>query len=160
MRLKHTGLVLVVLFVSLLMAVEVGFADEVPVNYRLAAASDVISLYIDDATTYFLVQHNETKQIWYSVPPGSRTDKDTLSIIYYNPSDEMETMNNFKDSVEYGQAWIEEIPGGISIRYKFGPDWIADDWLPLMVPQHRFENEILPRLSDKDASWLKSKYKR
>ena len=55
MRLKHTGLVLVVLFVSLLMAVEVGFADEVPVNYRLAAASDVISLYIDDATTYFLV---------------------------------------------------------------------------------------------------------
>ena len=159
MRLKHTGLVLVVLFVSLLMAVEVGFADEVPVNYRLAAASDVISLYIDDATTYFLVQHNETKQIWYSVPPGSRTDKDTLSIIYYNPSDEMETMNNFKDSVEYGQAWIEEIPGGISIRYKFGPDWIADDWLPLMVPQHRFENEILPRLSDKDASWLKSKYK-
>ena len=30
---------------------------------------------------------------------------------------------------------------------------------PMMVPQDRFENEILPKLSDKDADWLKSKYK-
>ena len=159
MRLKHIYLILAVLIISLLTAVEVGLADEVPSNYRLAAASDVISLYIDDQTSYFLIQHNETKQIWYSVPPGSRTDKDTLSIIYYNPSDEMKTMNNFKDSIEIGMFKIEDIPGGVSVFYQFGPDWVADDWLPLMVPQHRFENDILPRLSDKDATWLAGKYK-
>lgn len=159
MRFKHTNLVLIVLLAALLITSKAALADEVPSNYRLAAASDVISLYIDDSTTHFLIQHNETKQIWYSVPPGSRTDKDTLSIIYYNPSDEMKTMNNFKDSIEIGMFWMEEIPGGISVRYQFGPDWVAEDWLPIMVPQDRFENEILPRLSEKDANWLKSKYK-
>lgn len=159
MRFKHTGMIFLILFISLLMTSNIGLAEDVPSNYKLISASDQISFYLDTQTTHFLIQHNETKQIWYSVPPGSRTDKDTLSIIYYNPSDEMKTMNNFKDSIEYNQYQIEEIPGGVSISYKFGPEWVAEDWLPLMVPQHRFENEILPRLSDKDATWLKSKYK-
>ena len=67
-------------------------------------------------------------------------------------------MNNFKDSIEYNQYQIEETPAesaSLQIRPRMGGRGLA----AVNVPQHRFENEILPRLSDKDATWLKSKYK-
>ena len=158
MRFKQTGLGILVL-IMLITASIAGVAQEVPDNYRLAAQSAEISLYVDDATTYIAVQHNQTGDIWYSNPINSRTERDTLAIVYYNPSDEMKQMNNWKDSIEYGQYEIESIDNGIRVNYLFGQEWWDDDWLPLMVPQDRFENEILPKLSDKDADWLKSKYK-
>ena len=159
MKQNRIGLIVVVLVTALLAAASIASAQQIPDNYRLAAQSDEISLYVDDATTYIAVQHNHTGDVWFSNPANSRTERETIAIVYYNPSDEMKQMNNWKDSIEYGQFEIEEIENGIRVSYQFGPEWWEDDWLPLMVPQDRFENEILPKLSEKDANWLKSKFK-
>ncbi len=159
MRLGNRVLIICVLMVALVITIGIVSAQEIPSNYLLIAQSNEISLFLDEETTHIAVQHHETNQIWYSNPPASRTDKDTLALVYYNPSDERKQMNNFKDSVEYGQFEIEMINNGVRIDYLFGPEWWEDDWLPLMVPQDRFENEILAKLPDRDADWMKSKYK-
>lgn len=158
MKLSRSSLVLLMVAIFIF-HVGCGSAQEIPNNYELVAANAELSLYMNKDTTEIAVQHHDSQEIWYSNPPGSRSDKDTLSIIYYNPSDEMKRMNNFKDSIEYGQFDIEELENGVRISYLFGPEWWEDDWLPLMIPQDRFENEILPKVPERDRKWLAGKYK-
>lgn len=154
MRLNRTGLVLVLVVVALITRFGLSYAQDVLAPYTLVAENEYLGLYVNNDTTEIAVKHLESNEIWFSNPPDSRTDKDTLSIIYYNPSDEMQRMNNYADSIEYGQYEIEEIENGIRITYLFGQEWWEDDWLPLMVPQDRFENDILPYVPERDQSWF------
>lgn len=158
MRLNRSSLILFIVAIFIFHGA-FGSAQEIPKGYELVATNAELNLYLNKDTTEIAVQHHGSQEIWYSNPPGSRSDKDTLSIIYYNPSDELKRMNNFKDSIEYGQFEIEEIENGVRISYLFGPEWWEDDWLPLMVPQDRFENEILPKVPQRDRKWLQSKFK-
>lgn len=136
-----------------------GAEAEIPLGYDLVASNDYLNLYLNSITTEIAVQDHHSKDMWYSNPPGDRVNRDTLSIVYFNPSDDRKRMDSYNDSIEYGQYTIEEVENGVRISYLMGKEWWDDDWLPIMVPQDRFENEILPKVADRDRSWLASKYK-
>lgn len=140
--------------VAILVPFQTGLAQEVQDGFTLITANENLSLYLNDETTEVAVQHNGSQHVWYSNPTSSKTDKATLSIVYYNPSDEMLTMDNYKDSISYEQFKIHEISNGLRIDYLFGPEWVDDDYLPLMVPQERFENDMLPLVPSRDQRWF------
>lgn len=157
MRTKQAGLVLLFLLCSIFYT-NAGFAQEVPVGFELVAQNEYLSLYLNKSTTEFAVQHNDSGELWLSNPINSRVDKDTIFIEYYNPSDELLRMNNYDDSIKLNQFQIEEIENGVRISYLLGREWWDDDYLPLMVPQDRFENEILPYIPERDQRWFLSMY--
>jgi hypothetical protein len=130
----------------------------VPSNYDLVAENEYLQLYIDRSTTEVAVVDRLGCEVWYSNPIGSKT-RANLTIGYYTPSDTLQYMNSYSNSVEYGQFEITPVENGVRIDYRLGKEWDEADLIPVMISQQRFEDKVLANLaSESDRNTLLSKY--
>jgi hypothetical protein len=118
-----------------------------PSGYEVVAENARLALLINRSTTEIAVRDKVSGEIWYSNPPGAKTEKYQLSIVYYDPEDKRKKYDNFKDSIQHGQFTITEIPDGVAVTYTIGQQWEEDDFIPLTVPYDRMHSEIIDRLS-------------
>lgn len=119
-----------------------------PSGYEVVAQNGRLALLIDRSTTEIAVRDKASDEIWYSNPPGAKTEKYQLSIVYYDPEDRRKRYDNFKDSIQHGQFTITEIPDGVAVTYTIGQQWKEDDFIPLTVPYARMHSEIISRLEN------------
>jgi hypothetical protein len=128
-------------------------------GYDVVAENEVLILMMNRTTTEIAVVDKATGQIWYSNPPGGKSQREQLSITYWDPEDKVRSLNSYSDAVEYGQFEITEIDGGVKVRYVLGQEWTDDNYVPKMVSQSRFEDRILGSIeSSSDRSFMLKQY--
>ncbi|MGB4006106.1 MAG: DUF5696 domain-containing protein [Halanaerobiales bacterium] len=132
--------------------------DLVLLNYEPVAENDHLQLYLNRETTEIAVKRKETGTVYYSNPQDIEENesrargriRDRLSsqliINYYTPDDILTEMNNYTDSVKYGQYEIKKIGNGVEIHYIFGRQWEDKDYLPKIASKEVFQKEILDKL--------------
>src|SRR5690554_6222494 len=132
--------------------------DLVLLNYEPVAENDHLQLYLNRETTEIAVKRKETGTVYYSNPQDIEENesrargriRDRLSsqliINYYTSDDILTEMNNYTDSVKYGQYEIKKIENGVEIHYIFGRQWEDKDYLPKIASKEVFQKEILDKL--------------
>lgn len=141
-------IVLSFLYIILHMGTVAGLAAETLRGYEIVAENDNLVLYLNRDTTEITIKRKDSGTIWYSNPPGAdkKTAGSQLSITYYTPSDVQMTMDNYRESIVYGQFEISEIDNGVRIVYTLGKEWDDSAFLPVMISKERFEELILNKL--------------
>ncbi|MFP4015690.1 MAG: DUF5696 domain-containing protein [Halanaerobiales bacterium] len=149
-------------------AAEISVAD----GFELVSENEDLELYINRETTEIAVRTIETGTIWYS-NPQERSSQETTArgdakkklasqlIIKYFTSDDVEKeLNNYEDSVEYGQYQISDIDNGVQIDYIMGKLWRDEDYLPKIVTKEIFEGQILDNLrNDQERELFLNNYR-
>lgn len=118
-------------------------------GFEAVAETDEAVLYVDPQTTVIAVECKVTGDLWFSSPPGERMPRETFSLSYFLPGGSQGTKSSYTDSVSLGQFAVEEIEGGVRIRYDLGRRWRKEDALPVLIEKSRFEELILNRINDK-----------
>ena len=139
-------------------------------GFELRAENQHLSLFFHPETTEIAVYDRLTGETWYSNPKdrdqleilarGSAKDAigAQLRISYFTPGDVRRTMNNYSDSIVYGQFQIEELPNGVRVDYVLGKQWEDDDYFPVVLDVETYENTILPSLNRRELSLLRENY--
>lgn len=156
MRLNtYNKVVLLIVFFALIISGIVS-ASELD-DFQEVAENRKLLLYLNEETSEVAVKRKQTGEVWYSNPPGNGSGEQ-LGIEYFDPSDAAQTMNNYDDSIEYGQFEFEEIEQGIKIDYDFGEEWTDDDYIPLMISAERMEENILSNLNEEERETILGQY--
>ena len=152
---------LIILLSLLTFAVFGGYHTVVAVElegYMIAAENQYLTLFFNEDTTEIAVYDHRTDQFWHSNPVNRHSvekiargaAKDALGaqlrIVYYAPGDVQRTMDNYNDSIVFGQFEVELVNNGIRVEYVLGKEWDDQYYLPLIVEQNLFENEFFSRL--------------
>lgn len=161
--------VLLALVVSDVIVVSAG--AEVLDGYTLVAENDHLQLLLNEDTTEIAVVRKVSGQVWYSNPPNRKTRdrianttrmthmNSQFTIGYFTPSDDLLYMDNFTESLAYGQWEVTEIENGIRIDYTLGKKWDENLYVPLMIRKDRFEEMVLSNVeSEKDRNLLLKRY--
>ncbi|MEJ6951070.1 DUF5696 domain-containing protein [Natronospora cellulosivora (SeqCode)] len=146
-----------ILIVLLLSYGELSIASELG-NFDLVIENDYLALFLNRESTEIAVQNKESGETWYSNPPGDNRSNEQLIIHYFDPRDELKRMNNFRDSIEYGQFEFIEIENGIKIEYLIGEQWDDFDFVPQMMSADRFEDIVLEKVAARDERFLLNTY--
>lgn len=127
-------------------------------GYMIAAENQYLTLFFNEDTTEIAVYDHRTEQFWHSNPVNRRTvetiargsAKDALGaqlrIVYYAPGDVQRSMDNYNDSIVFGQFEVDLLDDGIRVEYVLGKEWEDQYYLPLIVEQTLFENEFFDQL--------------
>lgn len=136
-------------------------AVELP-DYQVVAENHNLTLLFNETTTEVAVYDQRTDQFWFSNPSERNTvekiargaAKDALGaqlrINYFSPTDIQRTMDNYNDSIAYGQFEITHLDNGIRVDYLLGKEWDDQYYLPLIVEKNLYENEFIVNLSTRD----------
>ncbi len=139
-------------------------------KFEKVSENELLKLYINNDTTEIAVENKLSKKVWFSNPQnidsmekmarGRNKDalKSQLAIEFYNASDRLFLMDSYNDSILNGQYEISKIDDGIRIDYELGKKWDEDDYMPSIVSQEVFENEIMAKLSKSDSEFLQDQY--
>ena len=139
-------------------------------GFEKVAENEHLILYLKYETTELAVQVKENGVIWYSNPPEREkeekiargSDKSALnaqfSLSYYLPGNRQMFMNNYSDSIVYGQFEINPIDNGVSIDYVVGQEWRKEDYIPLIIDQKSMEEKVLKNLPAEEQDFLLSQY--
>ena len=114
-------------------------------TYRKVAEDDLLTLYVDDHTSYIALEDKRSGKVWYAVPPAIEQDTQandnsrpismsTLSITYIQ-NQSSKSMDNYTNSIINSNFKILNIGGGIEVDYT-----VADPTLTL--------NDIPQKISD------------
>lgn len=116
----------------------------------LVADNDYLSLYVNETDTSIAVYDKQSGEYWHSNPVNA--DEDSLAsnyykklmhsqliVQYFNENVQSATMDNYNDSIVYGNYSIEKSEQGIKINYTLGkaastlllPDAILEERLEL-----------------------------
>ncbi|MFW6309406.1 MAG: hypothetical protein ACOC1S_05265, partial [bacterium] len=137
-------IILAIVMISLIVVGnKISFASDLD-NFEIMAENNHLTLYLNNETTEIAVQKKDTGEIWFSNPQdinemeqirrGSSKDqlKSQISIEYYTDQDNKNTMDNYNDSIDYGQYEIEKLEKGVKINYSLGKEWSDESFLPDM----------------------------
>ncbi|MEJ6950134.1 DUF5696 domain-containing protein [Natronospora cellulosivora (SeqCode)] len=143
---------------------------EIVDGYEFAVENEYLKLYVNHDTAEVAVQDKSTGEIWYTNPPdrdemetqarGSGLDamSSQLSFDFFIQADRQRSMNSYNDSVSRGQFQIDVNDNGLRVDYQFGREWEDEDYIPTIISQEIFENELAVHLSDSDANFLRNQY--
>ena len=104
-------------------------------GYMIAAENQYLTLFFNEDTTEIAVYDHRTEQFWHSNPVNRRTvdtiargsAKDALGaqlrIVYYAPGDVQRSMDNYNDSIVFGQFEVDLLDDGIRVEYVLGKEW-------------------------------------
>ncbi len=147
-----------------------GFASEaLPRGFDLVAQSDTLALYLSERTLEFAVRDLESDHVWYSNPPGRAqnervargANKDMLNahvILTYFTANRQAQMDSYNDAVKHEQYAIEYIPNGFRFVYEIGRRWQDAQYLPQMISEARFNEEILSKVGRRDQSFVRESF--
>ncbi|HBG00014.1 MAG TPA: hypothetical protein DDW87_00365, partial [Firmicutes bacterium] len=141
-----------------------------PRGFEVAAENEYLTLFFHPETTEIAVHDRLGGVTWYSNPKdrdkletvARGVAKDALGaqlrIAYFTPGDVRRTMNNFTDSIVYGQFGVEELPDGMRVEYVLGKQWEEDDYFPVVLDAETLEDVILPSLNRGEQSLIRENY--
>ena len=154
----------------LLMATVIASAEDVPSTFELVAENQYLALYIDPETTEVLVQQAETGLIWSTNPLDRKTAEKVargaakneleaqLIMHYYTPEDLPKTIDNYTESIVYGQFEIQRIENGVRVEYELGKKWDDYAYIPVFISQARLD-ELLDRIdNESDRQLIRSQH--
>ena len=133
-------------------------------DYRLAAESGSLKLYLNDKTTDVAVYDKRSGEITFATPPAAEDDpiangvnKDYLRshiiVNYFNASRTEGIYDSWSMAVERGQFSFEGIGNGVRVIYEMGDFSNSSGIVPQYMSQEKFD-EIAAQLSEKDAAAL------
>lgn len=138
-------------------------------SMKKVAENDFLALYISEETTEAAVKDKKTGFVWYTNPEDRSADpkaasinKDRLSsqisITYFTPTAQKKVMNNYTDSIVYGQFEITSIENGARVFYRIGKEekiYI----LPKIISRERMEEKILQNTDEKTVKSFLRNYR-
>ena len=155
---------------ALLMAPVSVSAEDVPSAFELVAENRYFALYIDSETTEVLVQQKQTGLVWSTNPLDRKTAEKVargaakneleaqLIMHYYTPEDLPKTIDNYSESIVYGQFEIQRIENGVRVEYELGKKWDDYAYIPVFISKTRLD-ELLDRIDDAaDRTLIRSQY--
>lgn len=130
-------------------------ASAEPQGFTTLAENERYRLEMDMGTTEIALTEKSSGFTVYSNPQdrtqaekGDIYQLSSQMIITYIDSQNKElTMDNFTDSIQYGYYVKETVPNGMKITYTLGEQETVYI-VPKAVSQERFENYIMPKLTD------------
>lgn len=84
--------------------------------------------------------------------------KSQLYITYYTNNTQAKYYSSFYDCVSYGQNTATVKDNSLVVEYTFGKENLSKEMLPIAIPKDKFENEVLPGLSDEDKETVEAYY--
>ncbi|MFW6308762.1 MAG: DUF5696 domain-containing protein, partial [bacterium] len=141
-------------------------AEEELDDYELVTENRYLQFYFREDNHDFIIRDKQSGKLWHSNPAYKdlkpRTPRDELRpqihLNYFTQDESRKNMNNYTDSVAYGQYEIKEIEKGIRIDYVLGEEWEPEDYLPVMINKEKFEELILNKVSDSERDLLMDNY--
>jgi len=132
--------------------------NTVPEGMVKVAENEFLEMYIDKASTVVAVKDKKTGAVWKTNPEGRNDDplasgharnllNSQIEISYYNMAGQLLFMNNYFDSIQYGQFEISEIQNGIRITYTIGRQERIFV-VPRAISVERMESEILNHIPE------------
>ncbi|MDI9413953.1 MAG: DUF5696 domain-containing protein [Bacillota bacterium] len=129
-------------------------------DYEQVAQNEYLELYINPETAEIAVYDLATKEIWYSNPPNRDREEKVargkskerlgaqIILTYFTQVGAEITMDNYNDSVIYNQLDVTPIEQGVRVDFTLGEEWGQDSFVPNVMTEKRFEEEVLARVTD------------
>lgn len=139
-------------------------------DMQLVAEDGMLSLYLDPDFAEFAVFDKSSGESWFSNPydfasdikAGGDTENLLQSLVYltyYDAKATEGTMNSFTDCMAKDQYTIEKLEKGFALHMQIGR--VQEAMLvPGTIEASKFENVILPNVSERDARRLNTYYTR
>ena len=143
-------------------------AEERLADMQLVAEDGMLSLYLDPDFAEFAVFDKSSGESWFSNPYDFASDTkaggDTKNLLqslvyltYYDAKATEGTMNSFTDCIAKDQYTIERLDKGFALHMQIGR--VQEAMLvPGTIEASKFENIILPNVSERDARRLNTYY--
>ena len=129
----------------------------------LIAENAYLRLYINRHDTSLAIKSKESGKIWFTNPldrdqarGGLRERLSSQLNIIHDPNRVQK--ENYIYSNQFEQFELNEIDNGVRVDYRFVEDWAADDYLPRLISEDRFEENILNHLGEEDKEEIRSRY--
>ncbi|HXK97960.1 MAG TPA: hypothetical protein PK828_08880, partial [Limnochordia bacterium] len=121
------------------------------------AENEYLVLYFNETDTSIAVECKQTGKVWLSNPVGvtQSAQKSQINLVH-DPG--RVTKDNATYSNAYERYWVTPIENGVRVDYQFVERWTANDYLPAMVDQERFDELVFTKLSSSDRDTLRSYY--
>ncbi|MGB4379663.1 MAG: hypothetical protein WBK13_09905, partial [Limnochordia bacterium] len=121
------------------------------------AENEYLVLYFNETDTSIAVECKQTGKVWLSNPVGvtQSAQKSQINLVH-DPG--RVTKDNATYSNAYERYWVTPIENGVRVDYQFVERWTANDYIPAMVDQDRFDELVFSKLSAGDYNTLRSYY--
>lgn len=131
-------------------------------DYKLAAESDVLELYLNQKTSDVAVLDKRTGEITFAVPPLADEDpvanasnrnylKSHVIVNYFNASRKEGVFDSYSMAVDRDQVSYEGLADGVRVIYQMGDFSNSMGRVPIYMSNEKFD-EIAAALSDEDAA--------
>lgn len=119
------------------------------------AENEYLVLYFNETDTSIAVECKQTGKVWLSNPVGvtQSAQKSQINLVH-DPG--RVTKDNATYSNAYERYWVTPIENGVRVDYQFVERWTANDYIPAMVDQDRFDELVFSKLSAGDYNTLRS----
>ena len=134
---------------------------------ELVAENRQLALFMDPGTTEVMVYDKQSADLWFSNPPlreeeetrGSGRAKERLGNVlevYYDEEGGSQNlrMSTLPDSVEEGLFEITPLEQGVRVDYTLGEEWEAEDYLPQMIGEARFQELIIDPVPEGERDFI------
>lgn len=130
--------------------------------------NDKYTLFYKAETAETAVYNRANDEIIYSNPQDVPEDvsglayhriKSQIYLTYYVNNSQIKFYSSYFDSVSYGQNTAEIKDNKLLVNYVFGKTTYTKAMLPIAIPKDKFEEKILPELSDEDKEMVTENYK-
>ena len=156
------------LLLSLLLPLTSAAETSIPENMVKMASNSRYGLYLEKETGNVAVQVLSDGQWWFSNPIDRAEDAIAggdsknhlnmqLSIAYFDSKGLSKAMNSYSDCIVNEGLKIIPATDGFDAWYTLGRSKISREMVPTVFSQNRFENEILPLITDEDLLYTMNK---
>ncbi len=130
--------------------------------------NDGFTLFYKSETAETAVYNRGQDEMIYSNPQdidpeitglGFHRMMSQLYVTYYVNNSQVKYYSSYFDSVNYGQNTAEVKDGKLTVNYVFGKSNYTKEMLPIAIPKDKFEEKILPELSDENKEVVENGYK-
>lgn len=164
----------------ILSSVCVAYADADPTaieqalkDMELVAENDSLCLSIDMSTTAIAVLDKRTGLAWFSNPPNIDTHEklakgqtklllsSQLMVNYYDVygfKTGTVQLDNYTNSVQFYRSEVSKIENGVRIDYTIGQKWRSEDFLPKLIDEQRYLNELMSAVPSSEKSDFEKYY--
>ena len=130
--------------------------------------NSTFTLYYKAQSAETAIYNRNNDEMVYSNPQDIPEDvtglalhriKSQLYLTYYTNNTQAKYFSSYYDSVSYGQNTAAVKDNALVVEYVFGKESFSKDMLPIAIPKDKYEEKILPNLTEEDKEVLESAYK-
>lgn len=140
-----------------------------PDGMKLVVEKNNLAMFFNEATSEVAILDKASQTWWYSNPVGAENDssnsasiiakmKSILQVKYYNPDDNTNILNSYKDCIVNETFQYEFIQDGIRMIFEIGKEKVTKEMLPAVVTKDKFERDILSKLSGEEQELIEEYY--